>query len=78
MVVGTRDEGGSWRRGAGAEAERIIFFLFRLGVGLRSDAGGFFVRRGLTSVVESSGEAGRLVPIVALPSVFCPSCLGPG
>ena len=45
MVVGTRDDGGSWRLGAGAEAERTIFFLFRFGWGLRSEAGVFFVRR---------------------------------
>ena len=77
-VVGTREEGKSWRLGAGAEAKRTIFFLFRFGEGLRSDAGGFFIRRGLTGSVESSGDAGRLLPMVVRPSVFWPSCLGPG
>ena len=60
----------SSRRGAGAEAERTIFFLFRFGKGLRSDAGGFFVRRGLIVNAESSGDAGRLLPMIARPSVL--------
>ena len=60
----------SSRRGAGAEAERTIFFLFRFGEGLRSDAGGFFVRRGLIGSAESSGDAGRLLPMIARPSVL--------
>ena len=72
-VVGTREERRSSRLGAGAEAERTIFFFFRFGEGLRSDAGGFFVRRGLTGKAESSGDAGRLLPMVARPTVFWPS-----
>ena len=78
VVVGTRDDGGSWRLGAGAEAERTIFFLFRFGWGLRSEAGVFFVRRDCTGDVEASGDAGRLLPIDVRLSDFWSSCPGPG
>ena len=63
-MLGTRD---------GAEAERAIFFRFRFGVGLRSDAGRCFTRRGLAGGDVSSGDAGRLVPMVARPAVLGPS-----
>ena len=69
-MVATWEEMESSRRGAGAEAERTIFFLFRFGDGLRSDAGGFLVRRVLLIDTESSGDAGRLLPMIARPSDF--------
>ena len=69
---------GPSRRGAGAEAERTTFFLFRFGEGLRSDAGEFLVRRVLPINTKSSGDAGRLLPIVARPSGLRSSGKGPG
>ena len=78
-MVASWDEVGSSRRGAGAEAERVFFFFFRFGEGLRSDAERFFVCR-VSSIIgiESSGEAGRLLPIVVRSSGLRSSGMGPG